>query len=526
MISDAIFSWNKDEFLLRFPYFGEHKSFHVKSEDGYTRHPLAFFQDMDSVEFKLDANDPFISSILSTFHSFELKILPIGYLIPDKRVELAIPVLRFDARSQNALLRNGVRFLSELILLSVQDLSDFSNLGSGSINKMLIQMIKISIIGDDFLGEFKELPYKENTDRYTFEEMRVVKPSNFAISSAFLRTTNSVWGNLSILDFARKMESVGVDISRLEKSFVFDDPKLLVKEGDSDHFRSWQSLFDKFNPRQSEVFYKRVIMRNSETLEAIGRQLNCTRENVRQIELHTKNQMLLASQERNSTLATLVIILKTNVRGIVRVNDLLESEPWLEDSFVLRGTNSDFTVRLLDFLVGITPEISVHSDCIMPTEALLLLHDVSKGNQITGSAEITFESWKYSYLGPEATEKEADQILREFGVKRVGSYLISVSAPLGVQIEALLKTSKVSMDVLALQEFFGTLFSPKYLIAALQSDPRFVRTNKGLWGLSSESADTSRALDNSDKQEAVHNVKELSFPDVLVLKQEKFNQKE
>ena len=143
--SDAVFSWSKDEFLLRFPYFGVHGSFHIRSEDGYTRHPLAFFQDVDTVEFKLDVSDPFLSAIIATFYSHELKALPIGYLIPDKRVELSIPVLRFDTRSQNTLIRSGIRYLSELIPLSIQDLSDFNNLGRGSINKMMLQMIKISI---------------------------------------------------------------------------------------------------------------------------------------------------------------------------------------------------------------------------------------------------------------------------------------------------------------------------------------------------------------------------------------------
>jgi hypothetical protein len=516
------FTWSKDEFLARFPYFGEYRSFHAKTEDGYTRHPLSFYQDVDAVDFELELTDPFISSVITSFYSLELKILPIGYLIPDERVELSIPVLRFDTRSQNSLLRNNIRFLSELIPLSLQELSDFNNLGRGSINKMILRLLEISIKGDGFLDELAELPIQDSDYEFSAEDLKVIRPSNFAVSNSFLRTTYSIWGALPFLEYTTRMESVGVNLNRLEKSFNVEDQSLLVKRGDSDDYRSWPDIFSKLNQRQIEVYFRRVILNNSETLESLGNAMGCTRENIRQMESHARNHILSIYQERNSPLATLLIAFSTSVKYIQSLPDLFNNEPWLGDKANLVGTSGVITFRLFDFLLALCPEISVHSNYIMPTDVSLMLSDILKGNPINGVKKISFDNWKNTCMAPETSNSEAENMLQQFGVKRVANYLTAASAPLGDQIEMLLRSAGVSLDIRVLEESFGRQFSPRYIVTAVQTDPRFVRTSRGMWGLSEAVQEIASSDTPKDSLGTMHEPKKIDFPELLVLKEDSF----
>jgi hypothetical protein len=526
MDSPQSFTWSKDEFLARFPYFGEYRSFHAKNEDGYTRHPLSFYQDVDAIDFQLEMNDPFISSVITSFYSLELKALPIGYLIPDERVELSIPVLRLDTRSQNSLLRHDIRFISELIQLSLQDLSDFNNLGRGSINKILLRLLEVSIRGDGFLSQLANLPLQHSEYKFSAEDLKVTRPSNFAISNSFLRTTYSIWGELPFLEYARRMETVGVNLSRLEKSFNVEDQSLSVKRGDSDYYRSWAEVFSKLNQRQIEVYFKRVILNNSETLESLGNAMGCTRENIRLMESHSRNYILSTHQERNSLLATLLVAFSASVKYIQSLPDLFNSEPWLIDEANLIGASGVITLRLFDFLLALSPEVSVHSNYIMPTDVSLMLSDILKGNPINGSKKITFDNWKNYCMAPETSNLEAEQMLQQFGVKRVANYLTATSTPLGDQIEMLLRSAGVSLDIRVLEEFFGTLFSPRYIVTSLQTDSRFVRTSRGLWGLSEQVQDTSLQENQGVSVSQMDATAKIEFPEILVLKEGSFGESE
>lgn len=522
MDSKQSFTWSKDEFLARFPYFGEFRSFHARPEDGYTRHPLSFYQNVDSVEFQLDITDPFLTSIITSFYSLELKVLPVGYLIPDERVELSIPVLRFDTRSQNSLLRNGIRFLSDLIPLSLQDLSDFNNLGRGSINKILLRLLEISIKGDSFLNELAELPIQNSDYEFSADDLKVIRPSNFAVSESFLRTTYSIWGELPFLEYAKRLETIGVNLNRLEKSFNVEDQSLAVKNGDKDDYRSWQDIFSSLNERQIEVYFKRVILNNSETLESLGKMMGCTRENIRQLEMHSRNHILSVSQERNSPLATLLVAFAASVKYIQSLPELFINEPWLNDEAKLSGASGAIKFRLFDFLLAISPEISVHSNYIMPTEASLILMDIVKGNPINGLKKISFDNWKNTCMDPESSHSEAEELIQLFGIMRVANYLTSTSTPLGDQIEMLLQSAQVSLDLRVLEEFFGKKFSPRYIVTAVQNDRRFVRTSRGLWGLSEEASETVSISTTSDSLGKIPEPKKIDFPELLVLKEESF----
>ncbi len=522
MDSVESFTWSREEFLTRFPYFGDFRSFHAKTEDGYTRHPLSFYQDFDVVDFQLEISDAFISSIITSFYSLELKILPIGYLIPDKRVELSIPVMRLDTRCQNALLRNNVRFLSELIPLSLQDLSDFNNLGRGSINKLLLRLLEISIKGDGFLDELADFPSQDSEYEFSGEDLKVIRPSNFTVSNRFLRTTYSIWGKLPFLEYAQRMASVGVNINRLEKSFNVEDPLLLVQIGDEDDFRSWRGVFSSLNVKQIEVYFRRVVLNNSETLESLGNRIGCTREYIRQLELYSRNHVLAVSQERNSPLATLLIAFTASVRCIQSLPELYISEPWLLDEVNLGGVSGEIHFRLIDFLLALDAGISVHSNYVMPTEVSLMLSDIVKGNPINGHKKISFDDWKNSSLPPGTTILEAEKLLQQFGIKRVANYLTATSTPLGDQIEMLLRSAGVSLDIRVLEEFFGTLFSPRYIVSAIQSDARFVRTSRGLWGLSESVHEHSSSEMRNDSLSATLAPKDIEFPELLVLKEDSF----
>ncbi len=522
MDSLQIFTWSKDEFLARFPYFGEYRSFHAKNEDGYTRHPLSFYQDVDTIDFQLEITDPFISSVVTSFYSLELKVLPIGYLIPDERVELSIPVLRFDTRSQNSLLRHNIRFISELIQLSVQDLSDFNNLGRGSINKILLKLLEISIRGDGFLSELADLPPQHSEYKFSADDLKVSRPSTFAISNSFLRTTYSIWGDLPFLDYTRRMEAVGVNLSRLERSFNVEDPLLNVNKGDSDNYRSWPEVFSKLSPKQVEVYYKRVILNNSETLESLGNSMGCTRENVRLMESYSRNHILSIYQEMNSPLATLLVAFSSLVKHIQNLRNLLAAEPWLSHEANLTGSSGVITFKLIDFLVALTPEISVHSNYIMPTDASLMLTDILKSNPINGQKKVSFEYWKSFCMAPDATNLDAENILQQFGIKRIATYLTATSTPLGDQIEMLMRSAGVSLDIRVLEEFFGALFSPRYIVTAVQTDPRFVRTNRGLWGLSELIQDASSQYNQNASLSHIDLPTKIDFPEILVLKEGSF----
>lgn len=526
MDSAQRFTWSKDEFLARFPYFGEYRSFHAKNEDGYTRHPLSFYQDIDAIDFQLEITDPFISSVITSFYSLELKVLPIGYLIPDERVELSIPVLRLDTRSQNSLLRHNIRFISELIQLSLQDLSDFNNLGRGSINRILLRLLEISIRGDGFLSELADLPLQHSEYKFSAEDLKVTRPSNFAISSRFLRTTYSIWGELPFLEYTRRMESVGVNLNRLEKSFNVEDQSLSVKKGDLDDYRSWPDIFSKLNQRQIEVYFKRVILNNSETLASLGETMGCTRENIRQMESHSRNHILSIYQERNSPLATLLIAFSASVKYIQSLPDLFSCEPWLSDEAYLIGVSGVITFRLFDFLLALSPEISVHSNYIMPTDVSLILSDILHGNPINGFKKISFDNWKSTSMAPETSNLDAENMLQQFGVKRVSSYLTATSTPLGDQIEMLLRSSGVSLDIRVLEEYFGTLFSPRYIVTAVQTDPRFVRTSRGLWGLSELVQDASSQDTQRVSLSQLEAPAKIDFPEILVLKEGSFGETE
>jgi hypothetical protein len=523
MDSVQSFTWSKEDFLSRFPYFGEYRSFHAKPEDGYTRHPLSFYQDSDDVDFKLEITDPFIASIITSFYSLELKVLPIGYLIPDERVELSIPFLRLNTRSQNALLRNNIRFLSELIPLSLQDLSDFNHFGRGSINKLILRLLEISIRGDGFLDELKDFPINDSDYEFSSEDLKVIRPSNFAVSNSFLRTTYSIWGELPFPEYAKRMESVGVNLNRLEKSFNVEDPLLLVQKGDYDDFRSWGEIFSSLNSKQVEVYYRRVILNDSETLESIGSRIGCTREYVRQLELYSRNHILSVCHERNTPLATLLIAFSASVRYIQSLPELLANEPWLLDEVSFSGASDTIQFRLFDFLLALDSGISIHGNYIMPTDISLMLSDIVKGNPINGLKKVTFDNWKNICLHPSASIEEAEKLLQQFGIKRVASYLTATSTPLGDQVEMLMRSAGVSLDIRVLEEFFGTLFSPRYIVNAIQSDSRFVRTSRGLWGLSESLQLNSSTEVQSDSLTKSHAPIDIDFPELLVLKEDSFS---
>ena len=517
-LSSEVIVWSKQDFLSRFPYFQEYKSFQVRSEGGFTRHPLSFFEDQDFVEFNLDISNLFASSILTSFYSLQLKIFPIGFLIPDNRVEVSVNALRLDTRSYNSLIRNNIHLLSDLIEKPFQDLIEFPNLGQGSINKIMFRLFEISVRGDDFLQVLSETPLRQYEYQIDSEKFKVVKLRHFWISTGVLKATFSIWGQLPLEDYLRNMKKIGIDFDLLEKRFEVNGQELQVLEQDSEHYLSWSSIFSDWSPRQIEIFYRRVVLEGSASLETLGQAFGCTREYVRQIEIQTRNLALVATQKRNETLHVLLHVMLRLITRVKKVSEVWISEPWLTSTFEFTGLKDSFRISLFDFLATSTNELKRIHNLVMPTEIFLLLTELGQVNKNSNRPKMTFYELKELAFDSNTLDEEIHEVLTFFGLRTLCGFVIPVGASLGDQIELMMKASTVPLDVRSLQYGFGNEFSSKYLINLLQADGRFVRIGSGLWALAtsfkSSGVHENRQVTGKDNDGNY----EVVFPDVVVLK--------
>ncbi|MBS3695254.1 sigma factor-like helix-turn-helix DNA-binding protein [Rhodococcus qingshengii] len=232
----------------------------------------------------------------------------IGQLFPTADSNQSLTNLELPARAINAICRAGYGTVDDLKGLTVENLFDWRNVGSGTVTAILE-----SIVVDAALGPHPTIHNLTNSlkpaNEPTLITPNLVTPAAPAFASPFTDDVHLVvtWFSLAGLSdapFLARQLPVGTphDVVRAWKRLESMTATSVTGQSEPP---DGAALLDRalrdLDHRAISILRDRMFGDSPETLERIGSKLGVTRERVRQIEAKARNTLLAALDISNSS---------------------------------------------------------------------------------------------------------------------------------------------------------------------------------------------------------------------------------
>lgn len=514
------YNWTLREFNYLFPCFQMHRRFTTGSEGVLVRHPDSHFEGKESVLAYIESEDELISTMAHALLSNELRNTTFHELIKCEVDDFAIQHLVRDTRAVNGLRRKGINSVNQLRLLTPRDLMDLRNFGVTSFYKVVADLIALKIVGTPDDIRF----LKEESDFIESVEIEITSP--FDLNPAFSRRLELSIEALLTLDPNLNISNL-LDVTARSEDEISNlvEQRLLLPDDAEDPVLAIREIVSNFTEQQMTVLRLRIVNRKPLTLEAVGNELDLTRERVRQIENSVKDTLTDLFGQDYARLRIVLYYFENLVGPFALENNLLEAHSWLgttiweEQSQILELSQSR-SLRVIDILCGVSEDIEHVDQYLVHTSLLDIAKQVvvefkSHDMKVTSVSELLLKlNFKLD------SNSELDELLQILDLQLLNGIVIPVDATFSKKIEALLRSQEAPFDIRTIRSLLGGSEDIKSIASHLNKISCIKRDENGLWGyfdLKIEADD----LPDTGKSQIAPESKEYSppsLPDVIYIK--------
>lgn len=424
----------------------------------------------------------------------------------------AFPTLRRDHKIQHLELNNRLKhkfeaidlvYTAELAEFKVKDFATWSNLGVKS-TQLLLAVLTDQAIDDALSRPFKDMvepqpvsvyeehldPYAETVEYYAEDPSEGGDEEGTALVIGKLleelaRYYSAIGlGDIPLLsDEARKM---GSDRTReiIEDIFSVAATDILPGyDGEAELAQFFDELVLKRGAREQDILRSRILADIPETLEAVGKRYNVSRERIRQLE-KIERESFYEEITANPVLASLMDAVNSKAEDIRPIRDLFENYPALNIELPLLGVS---LWRILErFSGGLgEPKYEIANGWLFPESEIAARQRAMEALEAQvnhhGVAPLSLVALtRTDHLDQEATDQA---FLNYLGVYFNDTHIFLNTRSRPEIAAAILFIEERPMTA---QELLDKLPNPTTLNSfrnAIQVDDRIVRVEKGRYGL-------------------------------------------
>lgn len=424
----------------------------------------------------------------------------------------AFPTLRRDHKIQNLELNNRLKhkfeamdlvYTAELAEFKVKDFATWSNLGVKS-TQLLLAVLTDQAIDDALSQPFDDVvdpqpvsvyeehldPYSETVEYYAEDPAGDEGEEGTALIIGKLleelaRYYSAIGlGDIALLsDEARKM---GSERTReiIEDIFSVAATDILPGyDGEAELAQFFDELVLKRGAREQDILRSRILADSPETLEAVGKRYNVSRERIRQLE-KIERESFYEEITANPVLASLMDAVNSKAADIRPIRDLFENYPALNIELPLLGVS---LWRILERFSGGLGEAKYEiangwlfpeSEAVARQRAMESLEAQVNHHGVAPLSLVTLT--RTDHLDQEATDQA---FLNYLGVYFNDTHVFFNTRSRPEIAAAILFIEEKPMTA---QELLDKLPNPTTLISfrnAIQMDDRIVRVGKSRYGL-------------------------------------------
>ncbi|SFP89499.1 Sigma-70, region 4 [Geodermatophilus dictyosporus] len=414
----------------------------------------------------------------------------IGQIFPGLPGSTDLGALNLPTRIRNACMREGYSSVAELQVLYLEDVLGWHYVGVGSVESLLRTLGDAAMTRTDPLPERAAGPAAQLD---LLEWSTTVWPADWTL------TTPTV---APVLDEMRRLATFQALIGRADESMLVETPSALLpwelRElqrrlrdlsatdviGEDVDLLSASAVIDAalrvFEPRVLAILAQRFFADEPRTLDEIGRQLEVTRERVRQLEGKARAR-LISLIDQGGSLADLAAVVRSRIDGLLPLADLLVDIPALGERVPAVGWPAWRVIDRIDDAYEIED-----GWCAAPSMAAARdrtharLQDLADRHGVVPLAD--YGDLNQVHAAPDPLETLRNW-LQYCGYVVDGTFVYIRTQSVDDRAAAILSVTGSPLSAQELVDRFEVERSAGSLRNAMSTDDRFIRVDRDRWAL-------------------------------------------